>query len=323
VTTQTLFASRPYAGEADLQAVCELLNACDAVDHLDDNYSVDSLRTELTDPRLDPARDIRVWTDAAGRMIAYGQLWSTPNVEDVQDASLYMRVHPDVREADLEPEIVAWGTERAREVGRERNKPVQLRSGTKDFDAARRATLERLGFAPIRYSYKMARPLDQPIPEPQFPAGYTLRHVADEAGIAEWVATFNESFIDHWSFHPTTVEERTHWMTDSHYLAERDLVAVAPDGQFGAFCLCWIDPEENERNNRNEGWIDVLGTRRGHRKIGLGRAMLLAGMHHLKAEGIAVAVLGVDAENPTGALRLYESVGFTKASTWVTYAKDL
>ena len=67
----------------------------------------------------------------------------------------------------------------------------------------------------------------------------------------------------------------------------------------------------------------MLGTRRGHRKIGLGRAMLLAGLHWLKAQGVDTAVLGVDAENPTGALRLYELVGFVVANTSYSYQKDL
>jgi mycothiol synthase len=318
-----MFATRPYAGEADLQAVCDLLNACDAVDQLDDNYALEDLRVEFSDPRLDLTRDLRLWEDAQGRLVGFGQLWTVPNEEAVQDANLYLRVHPAARDNDLESEIIAWGAGRAREVGRERGKPVQLRAGTKDYDARGIAILERHGFQTIRYFFKMARPLDAPIPEPQFPAGYILRHTAGAADAAAWVACFNESFIDHWSFHPMTPETHATWLEHSNYRAERDLVAIAPDGTFAGFCFCWISPDDNARNNRNEGWIDMLGTRRGHRKIGLGRALLLAGMHRLKADGVDTAVLGVDAENPTGALRLYESVGFTKASTWVSFAKDL
>src|SRR5215212_168971 len=206
MTTQTLFRTRSYAGEADLPAICDLLNACVAVYKLDDNYSVEDLRTEFSDPRLDPARDVRLWEDPAGRLIGFGQLWSAPNEEAVQDAGLNIRIHPEARGNDLESEILAWGAERAREVGQERGKPVQLRSGSKDYDTTRLTYLEQQGFLPLRYFFKMARPLTEPIPEPQFPAGYTLRHVRDDADVAEWVACFNESFIDHWGFHPQTVE---------------------------------------------------------------------------------------------------------------------
>ncbi|MGL5063733.1 MAG: GNAT family N-acetyltransferase, partial [Microcoleus sp.] len=80
---------------------------------------------------------------------------------------------------------------------------------------------------------------------------------------------------------------------------------------------------ENDRTGRNEGWIGVLGTRRGFRKLGLGRAMLLAGLQRLKAAGVDTAILGVDAENPSGALRLYESTGFRKIRNSISYVKDV
>jgi ribosomal protein S18 acetylase RimI-like enzyme len=57
--------------------------------------------------------------------------------------------------------------------------------------------------------------------------------------------------------------------------------------------------------------------------MGLGRAMLLAGLHRLKAAGVATAILGVDAENPSGALQLYESVGFHNIRDSISYVKDL
>jgi ribosomal protein S18 acetylase RimI-like enzyme len=134
---------------------------------------------------------------------------------------------------------------------------------------------------------------------------------------------FNQTFIDHWNHHDWTVESYINWLKVPHYRQDIDLLAVAPDGTFAGFCVCMIDPDDNRENNRSEGWIDILGTRRGFRKIGLGRALLLEGMKALKANGIEVAVLGVDAENPTGALGLYESVGFRPVIKTATYHKDL
>jgi mycothiol synthase len=204
---------------------------------------------------------------------------------------------------------------------------VHLRSGleysTPEHIAYRQGVLERHGFSPVRYWFKMARDLNEPIPEPQLPEGFILRHVQDEKDGELWVDVFNWSFIDHWNHHDLSMEEYRHYVSSPKYNKERDLVAVAPDGTFAAFCFCWIDPEDNEHNNRKEGWIDILGTRRGYRNKGLGTAMLLAGMHLLKADGMDTAVLGVDAENPTGALRLYESVGFKQVVKNSTWHKDL
>ena len=47
----------------------------------------------------------------------------------------------------------------------------------------------------------------------------------------------------------------------------------------------------------------------------MGRAMLLAGLHRLKAAGVATAIIGVDAENSSGALHLYELLAFTIFAT--------
>ena len=105
---------------------------------------------------------------------------------------------------------------------------------------------------------------------------------------------------------------------------KRDATAsIAPDGTFAAFCESRIHTEDNKRNGRKEGRIGVLGTRRGFRQLGLGRAMLLTAMERLKAKGMDTVLLAVDSENPSGALRLYESVGFEKVVTNISYVKNL
>ena len=320
---------RPYAGEADLEAIANLINACEAVDRIDSGTSVPELRQEFDEPSLDKARDLRLWEDTNGRLIGFGQMW-IPQSGEVIDGFVGFRVHPTARGGDLERQIVAWAQGRLREVALERSVQVKLRSGSRADKTDRIAILESCGFAADRYFFSMARclrraapTLTERIPEPQFPAGFTLRQVQSEQDAEAWVEMFNQSFIDHWNHHDLTVESYKHWRTDPDYRPELDLIAVAPDGTFAAFCYCHISPEGNKRNGRNEGWIGVLGTRRGFRNQGLGRAMLLAGMQRLKAAGVDTARLAVDADNPNGAGRLYESVGFRKLYTRIMYVKDV
>jgi mycothiol synthase len=176
----------------------------------------------------------------------------------------------------------------------------------------------------VRYFFTMIRDLSEPIAEPQLPEGFTLAHsTAEPQDVQKWIESFNLSFIDHWNHHPATVESHANWLTNPNYDPKRDLIALASDGTVAAFCFCWIDKDDNERNNRLEGWIDMLGTRRGYRKMGLGKNMLLAGLHRLKEDGMTHAKLGVDADNPTGALQLYESTGFTKLHTYVSYRLEI
>ena len=332
MTTQTRFAERAYAGEDDLPGAAELINTCNTVDQLKDEPYASAASARqwwLENPDLKPERDIRFWYDDSGRTVALGVVFVAPPdpEQTVVDGHLFFRAHPDTRNLGLETALVEWASEHVRAAAAERGQPAHLRAGlhmtTPEYIAYRRTALEALGFRPVRYGYKMARPLEGPIPEPQFPPGYTVRPLAGEAEHEQWMDVFNWSFIDHWNHHPLTLEQHQHWVSLPGYRPDGDLIAIAPDGTFAAFCRCEINDEDNQNNNRNEGWIAALGTRRGHRKIGLGRAILLAGLHWIKGQGLATAVLGVDAENPSGALRLYESVGFQVTDTTATYHKDL
>jgi len=309
---------RPYVNETDLSAIATLINACEVVDQLDQGTSVSELQQSLDYPCLDKARDIRLWEDTDGKLIGYSHIGIPESGEEL-DCFLGFRVHPTARGGDLESQIIAWGEGRLREVSQERGKKVKLRSGARADQSQRIALLERHGFTAERYFFTMERSLVLPIPEPKLPAGFILRQVETQQDAQAWVEMFNQSFIDHWNHHELTVEHYRYLVTQSYYKPELDWIAIAADGTFAAFCECGINPEANQRSRRNEGWINVLGTRRGFRKRGLGRAMLLAGMQRLQANGVDTARLRVDSENPSGALRLYESVGFRSIHTNISF----
>jgi mycothiol synthase len=313
---------RSYGGEKDLEAIANLLNTCAAFELRDDWTSVSELRLELEDPSTDQQQDIRLWEDADAKLIGFGQMWIPPS-GDNDDGFLWFNVHPEYRGGYLEKQAIAWGEQRMREVAAERGVYVRLRARSRDNNSDLIAILESCGFTPDRYFFRMGRSLLEPLPEPKFPEGFTLRQLQGEQESEPWVEMFNQTFIDHWNYHPLTVETHKHWFTDPNYKPEFDLVAIAPDGTFAAFCFCYINSEENEHFERKDGWIADLGARRGFRQIGLGRAMLLAGLHQLKAAGMDTAKLGVDADNPNGALQLYESVGFQKLLTHISFFKDV
>ncbi|HEY9615759.1 MAG TPA: GNAT family N-acetyltransferase [Microcoleaceae cyanobacterium] len=316
------FTARPYADETDLPAIVELINACNAIDQLDQVVTVTELQNALDDPEHDLDLELRLWTDAKGRLIGYSRLCLLPATATAQDGFLTMKVHPEARNQGIENQILAWAEATLRDVGRSRSLPLYLRTGARDSQTEQRTWLEQHGFSVARCFYRMARSLADPIPKPQFPAGFTVRSVQLE-DVPAWVEMFNQTFIDHWNHHPMTVERRQQWLTHPTYNPELDQVAIAPNGTFAALCLSLIDPADNRWTGRQEGWIGDLGTRRGFRRLGLGRAMLLTGMHQLKANGMDTALLGVDSQNPSGALKLYESEGFQRRWSNFAYCKAL
>lgn len=301
----------------------ELLNYAGSVEQLDESASPDELRQWFTSPSIDPQRNIRLWEDAGGRLVGMALLMTLAPTETSTDGRLVFYIHPDAAQSGLDDELIAWAESRLRAHGARRGVPCKLFSGTMEHYKRRGEALERNGFTLARYFFVMHRPLHEPLEEPHFPEGFTLSNVAEHPEIDRYVEMHNLSFVDHWSFHPMLPERRAHLMKDPQYRPEGGLLALAPDGTFAAFADCYIDEGHNERAGKSEGWIGTLGTRRGYRKIGLGRAMLLAGLHWLKSQGLETGVLDVDADNPTGALRLYESVGFRTVKTEVVYTKEV
>jgi mycothiol synthase len=316
---------RAYVGEADLEAIASFLNLCETVDQLGQFYTVSELRQEFTEPGFDPARHMRLWFDETEQLIGFAQMWMPQQTADGQEAEgyLWFRVHPKARGQGLEIDMMAWGEVQVWALGRERGLPARLRMSCRESQGDRILLFENCGLVYERCFLRMERSLMEPIPSFQLPDGFVLAHSQGQRDIEARMTLHNQSFMDHWNHHPATIEEWSHWDSDSHYRPELDLVAIATDGTYAAYCRCHIDLENNAARGVREGWINVLGTRREFRRRGLGRSMLLAGLAVLRDEGMEVAKLGVDTGNVNQAQSLYESVGFRKVFANLAYTKRL
>ncbi len=317
-----MMTMRRYAGEADLVPLADMLNACTEADGAGEWTSADDLRRQFNEPGLDPERDMLLVEDGDHALAGFGELWLRPPARTI-DGRLWFKVHPRARGGDVELRLIDWAEERMRELGREHGVPAVIGSRQRMAESGRIAALEQRGFAVARYYLRMEHPLDGPVPEARLPEGFTMRPLAGEDEVPAWIEAFNQAFADHYDHHDVTVEQRRYWMSYPDYCPEYDLVAVAPDGTIAAVCWCAILEEESRRSGRREGWVHILGTRPQYRKMGLGRAMLLAGLRVLQDAGAVKAGLHVDGDSPTGAGRLYERAGFRTAQTLVHYRKEL
>jgi mycothiol synthase len=159
------------------------------------------------------------------------------------------------------------------------------------------------GYRLARSSYTMEVDLEAP-PQPSLPEGLSLRSYRDDDQEV-LRAALNESFKDDWHFHEISASNFTEF-----YVKQRNhdpsLWLLAWDGEeLAGFVLA-----TSERVGDPElGWIGTLGVRPAWRRRGLGEALLRAAFAELFARGRRRVGLGVDTENVTGALRLYERVG--------------
>jgi mycothiol synthase len=305
----TISTSRLYSGTADLQSMLDLLVAVRPAERITDFPSVVDLRELLALPAVQD--NTRLWFDAGDRLVGFAL------VDHYQN--LRFEFDPQAVSPGIESEIVVWGEACIRRAMQATGEPLTLDASCRDDDTGRIALLERHGFIQEALrSLHMIRSLHEPIPTPQLPAGFSIRHVAGEHEVEDLVALHRAAF----GTENMTVEERLAMMRVPDYDAELDLVAVAPDGRLAAYCMCLISQEENARTGRNEGYTDPVATHPDFQRRGLAKALLLTGLHKLKQCGMDAALLGTSSAN-TAMQRTAQAVGFRVQSTTLWFSKPV
>jgi mycothiol synthase len=234
-----------------------------------------------------------------GRAVGYFDVWVKDDVADL-----------DVAAPRFWDEAFDHAENRAAAIG-----ATRVRSFVADEHPVGELVARR-GYRRIRSSWTMEIELDAEAPlEPVIPDGIELRpyrHPEDEQRVYE---ALQEAFLDHWDFHPTTIENWREFNVKSRYF-EPDLWLIAWDGDEVAGASLNY-PEHG--GDPGYGWVGTLGVRRAWRRRGLGEALLRLSFVLLHARGLRKVRLGVDAENPTGATRLYERAGMRvlrRSNTW-------
>jgi ribosomal protein S18 acetylase RimI-like enzyme len=236
-----------------------------------------------------------------------GQLAAVLNPDGKDEA--FLQIHPALRTAALEEEMISMAEERLMPLGEGRK--FQIWADT--HDTVRREILMRRGYTKGDWpEYQRRRTLDLPIAEAPSAAGYTVRALGDldEHPARSWVS---------WkAFHPDEPDEHYQgwdWYQNVQraplYRRDLDIVAVAPDGEFAAFCTVWFD------DVTRTGVFEPVGTAPAHQRRGLGKAVMSEGLRRLKRLGATLATVG---SYSAEAGALYASMGFTEydlAERWI------
>ena len=183
------------------------------------------------------------------------------------------------------------------------------------------------GFERFRALWQMRRPLAGPLDRPVLPAGRTLRTFVPGQDEDEWLSLNGRAFAKHpeqggWTRHDLEVREREPWFDPAgFFIAQRDGLMVGfhwtkvhpPGEQDGS-------PGSGTSSSSGLGEVYVVGVDPAEQGSGLGRALTLAGLHHLCDLGVAEVMLYADEDN-VPAIRMYETLGFTRARIDAMYRK--
>lgn len=313
---------RAFDPNRDYPGLTEILQAQMLKDHVQWVPSEASIRNDYENMAgFAPAADAIVG-EIDGRIVAMGAVIRQLRGGEVE----YMLdgvVDPPWRRRHIGAAILRWQETRARE--RLADEPVRdgahLMSWVEDTRAGSLALLAGAGYRQIRFGFMMVRDLGEPIPDIPLPDGLKVRPVVEAHHRAIFEAE-NEAFRDHWNHREQ--EEVDFVRTFAQPDLDTSLWRVAWDGnEIAAVVQNFIFPEENERLGVKRGWLEHISTRRPWRRRGLASALTVASFHAFRERGLDETALGVDSENPNGALGLYEGLGFRKLQTGIAHRKEL
>lgn len=295
--------SRAYRDEHDLEQMCRFLMHARASEHDAGYLHIGDVVWRIWDTLIayDPQQVVHVWQDHAENMIGFALFYPLYSGFNLQ-------VHPQYRGEHGEETMLVEAEERLRILMNQEGQSSAVDAwDVFETDVDRITLLERHGF--VRRPdvwYAAMRSLAESIPPPTLPPGFTVRSVAGPDDVAERIAHRSD----------VTVERYQHFMQTPGYNCDLDVVAVAPDGHFGAYCICWMD------SVNKVGEFEPVGTRPNFRQQGLARAVVLDGLRRLKGHGAHMALVCYEGNN-VAAQRLYESVGFRIHSKIYTYTKGV
>jgi mycothiol synthase len=273
-------------------------------------------------PGSDPARDVAVAV-IDERIIGYGRAAWHLEPDGPRIYEVIPFVDPMIAGEDVFMAMVDALETRLRTIAAD-HPPGEKLFETFGGDNApqREALLLGLGYVPVRHGYAMLRPTVEDLPDAPLPEGLEIRDVLPEHLPAIWAAD-QEAFSDAWGFAPAAEGEYERFATDP-VMSDTSLWRIAWDGdEVAGQVRSFISDEENERFGRKRGYTEHVSVRRPWRRHGLARALIAASFPLLRARGMTEAGLGVDTENVSGALSVYEKCGFRPVNRTTTYRRPL
>jgi mycothiol synthase len=316
--------TRNYRAD-DLAVLVRLINEADAVDKLEKATTLEEMEHEMSFPTAHPETDcFLAWNN--GQLVGYTDLYVRNGDANV-NSMIYCwgEVHPEWRRRGLGRQLLEMAYRRAEEyaAGIEKGQ-VNFQCVARDVEENRRALYEDFEMAQVRYFVNLVRPINGDLPPVELPGGIRLRTFDPEHDTETVWRVDNAAFRDHWGHTENKLEEFEHWVKMPHFRPELWLLAEEQaTGEVVGLGLNIIDPDWIAQTGRQEGYLDCLAVLREHRKKGLGTALLVQSLHTLREAGMEAAHLHADAENLTGAMRLYERVGFQVRKTSIAYWKVL
>jgi len=312
------------AGLEDVEASLEMYNLwAQKVIGEDEINDAGAICNEWLSPGFDPAQDTRLVFDQDGTLVGYIEVWTT--AKPPVHPWIWGRVHPDYSGLGIGTWMLTWAEERAMRSLEEVPDDLRFAPRIGIYSQAKdsQKLFKDFGYHYLRSSYRMMIDLEEAPPAPTWPEGLSLRTYNPESDAEAVFRADQDIFRDHFGFVEEPFEEG--FARFEHMMTEYDgfdpsLWWLAFEGdQLAGICLC----RPHSYDDPNLGYVSTLGVHRPWRKRGLGLAFLHHAFGEFYRRGKRKVGLGVDAENLTGALRLYEKAGMHVHMQFDMFEKEI
>ena len=312
---------RRFRGEADYPAMVAVIQGSREADGVEWAITVeDTARDYKNLGNCDPYMDM-IFAEVDGEVVGYSRCWWSKQTDGGRTYHHFAHLLPQWREKGIRSTIVQANEKRLRQIAASHTEATSkvIRCWASDTEANWESVLIRFGYQTIRYSLSMVRPNLDNIPDHPLPHGFELR----PATLEQWDTIYDaakEAFRDHWGEGEWTDADKRSWEAQPSF--NPALWQVAWDGaQVAGGVLTYIDEKENVEYGRLRGYTETIFTRRAWRKRGLAHALIARSLQVQKEQGMTESALSVDAENLTGALKIYKSMGFEVVKRHASYQK--
>jgi mycothiol synthase len=314
--------ARPLTAD-DVVDAAALSEAAEKVDDTGEHWSGDDLTEWWVNDLFDLIQDSLAVRTADGDLVAWATALALPTFRDAFRITLEARVHPAWRGRGIGRALLSWQLARGRELhaARHPESPAVLSVEAYTSMPSLKRLLVRAGLTEERWYFVMERPLTD-LPDVRAVEGGELVPFTWDLD-DEVRRVHNAAFTEH---HGSAEHDVITWHTlftgQRAFRPDLSVLAVA-DGAVVAYALAYVFAADTAANGFEQvglGQIGVLPSARGR---GLAKATIGAVLRAAAGRGCRSAWLQVDSENVTGALGLYESLGFTTRRTRVSWSLAL
>ena len=314
---------RRFRGEVDYPLMQTVLQGCKQVDGLERIPTIEELTRIYSHlDNCDPYKDM-LFAEVDGHVIGFNRvMWELEYIGDYAYI-LFGTLLPEWRKKGIGTAMLHHSEDRLRQIASDHPSSATkfLLSWASEKEVDYLKLMEKENYQIIRYFFKMTRPTADSIPEAPMPVDLEVRPVID----AEYRKVFtanDEGFQDHWGHVPLTENGIERIMGSPTF--NPDIWKVAWDGdEIAGMVLNFIDEKENKDNQRKRGYTEEIVVRRPYRKRGLAKALIAQSIAMFRDLGMDETALSVDAENLSGALKLYEYMGYETEKRTTVFRKPL